>query len=1175
LLKKTSHSVDLNLAGGFKKGTSMKRLLSMTLALTAVLTSAGLSAGQLNEEPGETLAQKFAAPPDTAKPWVYWFWSDGNITKEGITADLEAMKRAGIGGVLIMEVDQGPPKGPARFMSPRWRELFKFVLAEARRIGIEVNMNNDAGWCGSGGPWITPENSMQKVVWTETRVAGPKRVDTILKQPETVKGYYRDIAVLAFPTPAAEGARGMAAAKPKLTASWKEGFDATKLLDGNPSASMGVPKPEPDKPQFIQIEFEQPYAARRLIMPVHIPFYHQYAGQLEISADGKNWRKIASFSDANGGSVTFNKVESNFYRVVFTSASVGGLGLGEVDLTLGYRINGFAAKSGMGAKAAFDADVAAIEPELIIAQEKIVDLTARMDSGGKLTWDVPPGDWTVLRLGHTTTGKDNHPAPEEGRGLECDKLSKAGIEAQFAGLVEKLVRDSGPESTEVMTHVHIDSWEVGCQNWTDRMREEFRNRRGYDLFPFLPAMTGRAVVSPEASERFLFDLRRTISEMLNDYYAGGLRELAAEHGMKLSIEAYSDGPFDCLSYAGRCDMPIAEFWTGQAIHASLKPMASSGHIYGNSIVAAEAFTATNTAGRQRNHPGSIKALGDEAFANGINRFIFHRYSLQPWATPARVPGMTMGPWGLEYERTATWWEQSTAWHQYLARCQYLLQQGTFQADLLYLNDEEGYTPLKTRQQMQPAVPEGYDYDICAPEAILKRASVKDGRIVVEGGMNYRLLVLPQVKATTPDLLGKIKELVTAGATVLGAAPLKSPSYENYPQCDEEVKTLVASVWGDCDGKTVTEHACGKGKVVWGRSPADVLKGLGIAPDVTFQTDDASPAFHAIHRNVGDTDLYFVANGNPRPVEAVCSFRMRDRRPEVWHPDTGRIERPAVYDTADGRVSLPIKFDPSGSAFVIFRKGAAAETDRVTQVALNDKPIRLAIRRTENGAFRARARRGGNYTIATAGGRQLKAQVPPPPAPVEIEGPWEVSFPPHLGAPPKVTLDRLISLSEHPEPGVKYFSSTATYTKTIHVPAEMLDKGRSVVLDLGDVQVSARVKLNGRDLGILWKPPYRIEITDAIEQGANALEVASVNLWVNRLIGDEQLPDDCKWNTNPYGAGRVLAEYPQWLLDGKPSPTGRITFTTWRHYKKDDPLLPSGLIGPVRLVPMQNIAFSEQ
>ena len=1051
------------------------------------------------------MERSFVNPPDSARPWVYWFWLNGNLTREGITADLEAMKRVGIGGVLIMEVDQGAPRGPVDFMSPQWRELFKHVVAEARRLGLEVNMNNDAGWNGSGGPWIKPEQSMQKVVWSETNLEGPKKFDGTLPQPEAVAGYYRDIAVLAFPTP----------------------------------------------------------------------------GEFRIdNIQGKAAYERSGIAPA-----------------------------GEVNLP----------------------------PEMVVDRARITNLSTELDGEGRLTWDVPGGKWTVLRIGHTSTGVMNAPSPESGRGLECDKLSKEGIEAQFAGMMGKLIADVGSAAGKALVATHIDSWENGSQNWTARMRDEFQMRRGYDLLPFLPTLSGRVVESLEVSERFLWDLRQTISDLVVENYAGRLAELSQQHGLRLSIEAYG-GPCDDMTYAGRADEPMCEFWIGGGAFETCKEMASAAHTYGRRILGAESFTADNSE-RWLQHPATIKALGDRAFCEGVNRFVFHRYAMQPWLN--YKPGMTMGPWGVHYERTQTWWDITPAWHEYLARCQFLLWQGLFVADVCYLQPEaspQGFYGHKRQ---------GYDYDNCTAEVVLTRMKVKDSRFVLPDGMTYRLLVLPDISTMTPPLLRKIRELVEAGATVVGPQPLKSPSLSDYPNCDEEVKRLADELWGDCDGKTVKEHAYGKGKIIWGLTPEETLAKMGVQPDFT-----AGPFIRWIHRSVGGMEIYFVASAGQQPTEAVCTFRVTGKHPEFWQPETGWIERIAAYEQADGATRIPIRFEPSGSVFVVFRQ-TAKRFDPVISVTLNDQPllpapepkVKVVIEKAVYGVLSdpnrtrdvrtklqavvdggelsfqvarmaqgddpafgivktlvveygvggksfkvsgedpeditlaapigservAEVHRGGagrlwveawepgRYEVKTASGRTLHCEALALRQPQEITGQWELRFPPNCGAPERATLEKLISWSEHSESGVKYFSGAATYLKTITVPPKMLGKSRHLYLDLGKVQVMAQVKLNGKDLGILWKSPYRVDITEAVKAGENALEVRVVNLWVNRMIGDEKMPEDSSRN-----ADGTLKEWPQWLQEGKASPAGRYTFTSWRLWKTDDSLLESGLIGPVTL-----------
>jgi hypothetical protein len=689
---------------------------------------------------------------------------------------------------------------------------------------------------------------------------------------------------------------------------------------------------------------------------------------------------------------------------------------------------------------------------------------------------------------------------------------------------------------------------------------------------------------------------------------------------------------------------MCEFWIGGGAFETCKEMASAAHTYGRRILGAESFTADNSE-RWLQHPATIKALGDRAFCEGVNRFVFHRYAMQPWLN--YKPGMTMGPWGVHYERTQTWWDITQAWHEYLARCQFLLRQGLFVADICYLQPEaspQGFYGHKRQ---------GYDYDNCTAEVVLTRTKVKDSRLVLPDGMTYRLLVLPDISTMTPPLLRKIRELVEAGATVVGPQPLKSPSLSDYPNCDEEVKRLADELWGDCDGKTVKEHAYGKGKIIWGLTPEETLAKMGVQPDFT-----AGPFIRWIHRSVGGMEIYFVASAGQQPTEAVCTFRVTGKHPEFWQPETGRIERIAAYEQADGATRIPIRFEPSGSVFVVFRQ-TAKRFDPVMSVTLNDQPLlpapepkvkvviekavygvlsdpnrtrdvrtklqavvdggelsfqvaRMAqgddpafgivktlvveygvggksfkisgedpeditlaasagservaeVHRGGTGRLWVEAWEPGRYEVKTASGRTLRCETLALPQMQEITGPWELRFPPNCGAPERATLEKLISWSEHSESGVKYFSGAATYLKTITVPPKMLGKNRHLYLDLGKVQVMAQVKLNGKDLGILWKSPYRVDITDAVKAGENTLEVRVVNLWVNRMIGDEKMPEDSSRN-----ADGTLKEWPQWLQGGKPSPAGRYTFTSWRLWKTDDSLLESGLIGPVTLCATEHL-----
>lgn len=986
------------------------------LALVGILSILGLAGrGFADAE----LEQGFVNPPAAARPWVLWFWLNGNITREGITADLEAMQRVGIGGAMIMEVNQGTPRGPVDFMSKEWRALFKHTVDEARRLGLEISMNNDAGWNGSGGPWVPLDKAMQYLVFSEVAAEGGKRFDAKLPQPPSTDGYYRDIAVLAFPA---------------------------RQPGGQGGADPRVP---------------------------------------DVAGKSVAWRKL--FREIQGCSGP-------------------------------------------------------------IARKDLVNLTDRMGADGHLAWDPPAGAWTVVRFGHTFTGARNHPAPDSGSGPECDKLSREGIEAHFNGMMAKLIEDVGPAAGTTLVATHIDSWEVGGQNWTPRLPEEFLKRRGYELLPFLPAMAGRVVDSVDVTERFLWDLRTTISELLAENYVGGLRDLAHAKGLSLSMESYTT-PANDLEVACEVDEPVCEFWwpDGGWVFWSMKAMASAAHVNNRPIVGAEAFTAGKHE-RWQAHPCNMKDLGDRAFCEGVNRMVFHRYAMQPWAD--RRPGMMMGRWGSHYERTQTWWEMSSAWHMYVTRCQYLLRQGQFVADVLDLQAEE---PMK---RYRPRFLSGYDFDACSPRTLLQKVTVKDGRLTLPHGAQYRLLRLSDTRTMTLPMLRKIHALVDAGAAVLGNPPASVPGLEGYPGADAELKKLADLLWGT--DEAATDRVVGKGRVFRNMSPEDVLSRLGVEKD--FASDRK---LRWIHRAAGGTDVYFVASDSGDAQDVACTFRVAGRQPEFWEPATGRVVPARCYEAGGGKVRAPVRLDPWGSVFVVFRHADAPPARRITSVTLGGSPLVSA---TQSAApppavdlVRNEVWQVGAYGVQTADGRLRTFDIGTLPAPVEVEGAWTVRFPPGWGAPAEAVFEKLGSWSQHADPGIKYFSGTATYVKQVELPRQPSGKQR-LYLDLGGVAVMARARLNGHDLGVLWKPPYRVEITDVAQQGTNQLEVDVANLWPNRMIGDEQLPEDSARN----GDG-TLKEWPQWLQEGKPSPTGRFTFSTWRMWGKGEALQESGLLGPVRIV----------
>jgi hypothetical protein len=1053
------------------------------------------------------LSEGFLHPPDSARPWVYWFWINGNITKEGITADLEAMQRVGIGGVLIMEVD-GNPQGPVAFGTDKWQEMFRFACVEAGRLGLEISMNDGAGWTGSGGPWNSPENSMQQVLFSELTLDGGKHFNDKLPRPTTRKkeGTWGD------------GTEGQAVPEAAQAEAGKETKEAEYYRD---IAVIAFPTPKNTSYKTDNIRFKAGY-------------------------------------------------ETGSTPPVTTGGGIGGFQMLPINTS-------------------------PAPQDALIDQDQVLDLTSQYRNG-RLTWDVPPGNWTVLRFGHGSTGATNHPAPEAGLGLECDKMSKEAVEIHFNKFLGNILTLAGPLTGKTLVCTHVDSWEVGCQNWTKTFPEEFKKRCGYDIKPFLPAMTGRVIGSTEITERFLWDLRYTISELIAENYAGHLRELANKNGIQFSMEAFDGTPFDEIRVSGQSDMPQTEFWyrrEGQPAgesgdynkniyrsYAWTPAMVSAAHIYGRKITPSEAFTA-NPGENWLAHPALMKPQGDWAFCAGINRFIFHRYALQPWID--RKPGMTMDFWGIHYERTQTWWEETKPWHEYIARCQYLLQKGLYVADILYMQAEGAPNRFKPPHvdfsDPVPPDPPGYNFDGCTSDVVFKRISINDGLIVLPDGMSYRIMVLPSpgeqpmAGVMTVRLAKKIEDLVNQGMIVVGPPPVKSPGLANYPKCEDELKQFVNRLWGDTT--TPGERKVGKGRVCWGKTPQEVLSSIGIPLDF-YCGNPAS--FRYIHRRAEDgSEIYFISNKHNAEVEAICSFRVSKRCPEFWWPETGQIEKPALYSEVNKVTSLPVRLPEFGSVFVVFRPDSLPEADRLIKVMRNgitipgDLGSTIQIRRKDS-KFENLISQAGQYTLLTHNNKEIKIKIDKIPEPVKIGGPWDVYFAKDWGAPPHVQFPELISWSDHTDQGVRYFSGKATYLKKFRIPDEMLRKDRLLFLDLGEVEVMVIVKLNGKDLGILWKKPFRLDITAAAHPGENSLELIVVNLWPNRLIGDANLPEDCTWlrgrGTGPGGAvlrvQQVLREYPQWLLEGKPSPAGRFTFSVIKVWSKDDPLQKSGLLGPVVL-----------
>ena len=997
--------------------------------VSAALALGQQSAGAVSDDPVDRIAKSFAAPPSEARPWVYWYFMDGNLTREGITADLEAMKKAGIGGAIFLEVNVGVPRGPVDFMSPKWLELFAHAAHEAQRLGLELSVGSGPGWCGTGGPWITPELAMQHLVASETTVHGPGHFAAVLPRPRPRTPFF-----------------GLGTLTPELKKAWQEFYVDVAVL--------AFPTPQ---------------------------------GNL----------RIADIDE-----------KALYYRAPYSSAP---------------GVKPFLAEP----------DAHAPSPaEQCIARQKIIDLTSRLRPDGTLTWDPPAGDWTILRFGRTITGQTTRPAPQPGLGLETDKFDKAAIDAHFAAFTAKLLAAVGPrKKTDCgLTTLHFDSWEMGSQNWSKNFPGEFRKRRGYDPLPYLPVMTGRVVESVEISERFLFDLRQTAQELVLENHVGRLKELGRQNGLKLSLEPYDMNPTADLNLGSVADVPMCEFWSkghGFTTEYSCLEAVSIAHTGGAKVIGAESFTA-GASDTWLQYPASMKAQTDWAFAAGINRLVIHRYQHQPALD--QFPGMTMGPYGVHWERTQTWWDMVGAYHRYLARCQYLLRRGLPVADILYLTPEGAphvFTPPASATVGDPPDRRGYNFDGVSPETLIKSAMAKEGKIVFPGGVKYSVLVLPRCEAMTPGLVMKIKQLLAEGATVIGSPPERSPSLTDYPHCDEIVRRLAAETW---KAKDLVQNNFPIGKM---DLRVRLLKPDGLggpsygSPVAPRPKDEARPAvgkglyppYEAVaarlgksgvprdffstaplrytHRHTGDGDVYFVANPSDQAQAARCEVRDGAAQAECWDPLTG-----AAYDisascalTGQGPgATVALSFAPHQSAFIVFPRAA--------------KTASMPLWKGE-----------------------------PSPC-LDIPGPWQVAFDRQRGGPETAAFSRLEDWTTRREEGIRHYSGKACYHTPFDMPEPISDKPDTrYSLSLGTVHDVASVKLNGRELGVAWCDPWEVIVpAELLRAKGNELEITVANRWPNRMIGDLQVP-------------------------GKK----RVTKTTWNPFTKNSPLLPSGLIGPVHLV----------
>ena len=1069
-------------------GSAWKKvvLLVTVLFLYANLLTAQQQTRTAENAPAEyAQLKKLFQNPIPVQTSIYWYWISDNISKEGVVKDLQAMKKVGINRAFIGNIGlDETPYGNVKLFSDEWWEIVHAALKTATELNIEIGIFNSPGWSQSGGPWIKPSQAMRYLTSFEMTVRGPQQLNVVLKKPATD---FQDVRVIAFPTPK-EDNKTIKDFNPKISAI-PAIQNITNINDGDTATEISFPS---DPVLNLDFETAQPFTARSVTFyPAHRRM--KLEGAIQVKEAG-GFRTIKTFvvdrsNDAlNVGFlpyapavVSLPATSSNHFRLTFNAVSPNS-GLKEIELSASPKLEDYAEKTlakmfptplPYWNEYQWPQQPVVADKTLVIDPATVMDISKSLGADGQLTWNVPAGEWTILRSGMTPTKVTNSPASKEGTGLEVDKMSKEHVTAHFNAFLGEIIRRIPAADRKTWKVTVEDSYETGGQNWTDGLIEKFKTAFGYDPLPFIPVMEGNVVGSAEMSDRFLWDLRRFIADKVAYEYVAGLREVSHKHGLHTWLENYGHWGFpgEFLQYGGQSDEIGGEFWSeGELGDIENRAASSAAHIYGKKKVSAESFTAGGKAFAR--YPALMKQRGDRFFTEGINNTLLHVYIQQPYED--KVPGVNAG-FGNEFNRFNTWFYDLDLFTDYIKRCNYLLQQGTYVADVAYFIGEDAPKMTGVRD---PELPKGYSFDYINAEVIQNRVTVKGGKLVLPDGMQYRMLVLPKLETMRPELLAKIKELVNAGAVILGPKPSRSPSLQNYPQSDNEVKNLAAELWGNVDGKNIKTNTFGKGLVIDGMDMQQALDLIKVIPD--FKTAATDSALF-IHRALPDGDIYFVSNQTGKTLAITPEFRVSGKRPELWNATTGAVRALPAFTQRGAVTSVPLKLEALESAFLFFRNSTTNSSSNKT------------------------------------------ANFPEPIRTTEINGPWQVTFDPKMRGPQKpVVFNALTDWTQHADGNIKYYSGTAVYRNTFKMAK--LQKGQRLYLYLGNVIAMAKITVNGKDVGGVWTAPYQVDITDAVNSGENKLEIKVVNNWMNRLIGDLKLPKEERktWvSLNPYTAESPL------------------------------------------------------
>ncbi|SCD21024.1 Hypothetical protein PSM36_2219 [Proteiniphilum saccharofermentans] len=1075
----------------------MKNLLPILLILVGTISITGCSYSNSQENTNTPLNKEFFKNPGKDHYPETWFhFIGGNVSKEGITADLEAIAAAGISGIQLFHGQFGgewPGVSPQiKALSESWDELIVWTAEECKRLGLNFTMQNCPGWSYAGGPWIEPENSMRHLVRSRKDIEGGRTVTVQFEMPQPSQEEwrnYQDLFVIAFPTP--EGDTGYRLIPSGIQSNradlpWKECLVEQKRLVLDPSLSG---------PTTIDVKFEKETLVRTVELPPVRSFSHAWCYSPDITIaiyaeTGDGMKQVAwlemppgSWQDDQPISIACEGAAAQSYRIEISN--LHEMTISYINFYSAARQQNWESEAAWTLRRIVREDYPRQSSTAWVNPSSIVDITDKMDSSGVLSWDAPEGKWSVLRIGHVNTGMRNGPAPPEATGWESNKLDPAGARANFEGYIGRLLNDNSSLKDGLLNGILIDSWECRTQTWTAGLDDTFRQKWDYSLFSMFPAIFGYVVDDPETTARFLRDWRVTLNDLLVKNFFGEMGSIAKDNRLKISFETASGDifPGDILEYYKYADVPMCEFWhpkmdsyVGSLEFKPVKPCVSASRVYGKGRVAAEAFTSFDLSWNE--HPGFIKDRADEHLARGVTHMVFHTYTHNP-RTDFLPPSTSFGSGiGTPFLRLQTWWEHMPHFTDYLARCNYMLESGNPVSDvLMYLGDEQNHKPQQLLE-----FPEGYAYDYCNPDVLLNRLSVKDGQLVTPEGIAYRVLWLYDCRRMLPETLEKIRSFAEQGITVVGQAPAGMATLSGGEAEQTRFQKAVEALWGD-GSRSVRQ--VGKGKVYTGDIGA-ALTSEEIHPDINVKFSDV----RWLHRRVDSSDFYFLSAPEEKGYKGTISFRSRGNA-EIWDPLTGEtrgVTSVAPGAPKEGYTQVEMDLPAGTSCFVVFREGKASRLEKVLDVA--DRPLNLTKK-------------------------------------MELQNGWEISFPEGWGiGDSPVRIDRLTAWKDITALSTegKAFSGTAVYHTTFNMD-ERADKAE-YQLDLGQVEMIAKVKLNGKEVSTKWTYPYSMDITEYLQLGENRLEVAVTSTWFNRLVYDAGLPEPQRktWTINGPKQGSPLKDY---------------------------------------------------